>query len=698
MADLLPSADFHAQHGAFGAYGSFTLGKFGATGGFAVHDGRRPGSDDVYVGVLREGGELDLLPFFKAAGRGTEAFAVREEGKELHVRPYAPDQVARRMGWGTDAWEAPSLALRLDTPHWELPDDPRSGETELFAQAVLPAVTGELRVDNRAGSAAVLAIVGLCGEESGVRLHEGEGFKAWSRQEREGLAVDHPGAIPFAGFSLEKCLGRGLLVRAPHVLGACFGFAVRVEAGEELVLPLALGWHLEGRATTGFETRYAYAAHCPSLEAVLGAALGQASERAGRARQLDADLEAQVADADRRFLLAHASRGYFACSQLLREPDGALAYVVNEGEYCMMNTLDLSVDHAFFEARHFPWATERVLDLFLRRHSFTDRVKTPDGQEFPGGLSFCHDMGVRNVFSAPGTSSYEIPEKDRCFSHMTVEELCNWVLLAGLHGLSPAGGAWLGRQREVLLACQESLLVRESPDPARREGRFSVDSCRCGSGVEITTYDSLDPSLARSRDSLYLAVKLWASHLALARVFAALGEAAAASVSEAGAQRVALAVTSLPRLENGCLPAHFGGESRSVILPAVEPLVYPWWWGDADAVSPDGRFGPMVRTLREHLEKALESGLCRSPDGAWRLSSTSPMTWMSKAFLVQAAMERILGMAPDAQVDRTHARWQREGVGIWGFTDQIVDGKDVGSRLYPRGVAGWAGLGPLARG
>lgn len=692
MPELLPSADFHAQHGAFGAYGSFTLGKFGATGGFTVHDGRRPGSDDVYVGVLREGGELDLFPFFKAAGRGTEAFAVREEGKELHVRPFAAEQVTRRMGWGTDAWEAGGLALRLDTPHWELPEDPRAGEGELFAKAVLPAVTGELRVDNRAGTSAVLAIVGLCGEESGVRFHGGDGLKAWSRQEREGLAVEHPGAIPFAGFSLEKCLGRNLLVREAHVLGACFGFAVRVEPGEELVLPLAFGWHVDGRATTGLETRYAYAAAYPNLETVLQTALRQVPERSAKATELDAVLEALVSDADRRFLLAHASRGYFACSQLLREPDGALTYVVNEGEYCMMNTLDLSVDHAFFEARNFPWATERVLDLFLRRHSFVDRVKSPDGQEFAGGLSFCHDMGVRNVFSAPGTSSYEIPEKDRCFSHMTIEELCNWVLLAGLHGLSPAGAPWLGQQMQTLLACQESLLVRESPDPVCREGRFSVDSCRCGSGTEITTYDSLDPSLARSRDSLYLSVKLWACHLALARIFAGLGETEAAAVSEAAAQRVARAVASMPRLESGCLPAHFGGESRSVILPAVEPLVYPWWWGDADAVSPDGRFGAMVRTLKEHLENALATGVCRSPEGAWRLSSTSSMTWMSKAFLVQTVMERIFGLEPDAQVDRVHARWQREGVGIWGFTDQIVDGKDVGSRLYPRGVSGWAGL------
>ncbi|MEN9353377.1 MAG: hypothetical protein RL318_702 [Fibrobacterota bacterium] len=690
MLDRLASTDFHVQHGAFGAYGSFTLGKFGATGGFTVHDGRKPGSDDVYVGILAEDGTLQLMPFFKAAGRGTEAFAVREEGKELHVAPWGACDVTRALGWGSDAWTAEGLQLRLDTPLWPVPD-PAHGEGADFVRSVLPAVTGELRVDNRHGQRPVLAIVGVCGEELGSRLHEGPSMKAWSRQEREGLATSHPKAIPFAGFSLEKCLGRNLLVRAPHVLGACFGLAVRVEPGEELVMPLAFGWHVEGKATTGLETQYAYARHCPDLESVLGRALEEVPLRAERCRAMDRELQVRVASSDRRFLLAHASRAYLACSELLRETDGRLAYVVNEGEYCMMNTLDLSVDHAFFEAEFFPWASGNVLDLFLRRHSFTDRVKVPDLGTFPGGLSFCHDMGVRNVFSAPGTSCYEIPEKDRCFSHMTCEELCNWVLLAGIHGLSEAGKDWLGAQSQTLLACQESLLVREHPDPASREGWFGTDSDRCGEGVEITTYDSLDASLARARGSLYLAVKAWACHLALARMLARAGLTESVNLSEDAARRIARAVEAVPLLDNGCLPAHFTG-SQSAILPAVEPLIYPWWWGDRDAVSLEGRFGGMIKRLKAHLVAALKPGVCISPEGAWRLSSTSSMTWMSKSFLVQAVMENVLGMETDARVDTVHARWQREGVGGWGFTDQIVDGKDVGSRLYPRGVAGWAGL------
>ena len=68
------------------------------------------------------------------------------------------------------------------------------------------------------------------------------------------------------------------------------------------------------------------------------------------------------------------------------------------------------------------------------------------------------------------------------------------------------------------------------------------------------------------------------------------------------------------------------------------------------------------------------------------------MTWMSKTFLCQAVTEQVFGLSRDAQADALHARWQRDGMGIWGFVDQIMDGHDVGSRLYPRGVTAWLWL------
>ena len=37
-------------------------------------------------------------------------------------------------------------------------------------------------------------------------------------------------------------------------------------------------------------------------------------------------------------------------------------WIVNEGEYCMMNTFDLAVDQVFFEMRMNPWVVRNILD------------------------------------------------------------------------------------------------------------------------------------------------------------------------------------------------------------------------------------------------------------------------------------------------------------------------------------------------
>ena len=45
--------------------------------------------------------------------------------------------------------------------------------------------------------------------------------------------------------------------------------------------------------------------------------------------------------------------------------------MVNEGEYCMMNTLDLSVDLVFWDLGHDPWVVRNLLDNFVSRYSYT---------------------------------------------------------------------------------------------------------------------------------------------------------------------------------------------------------------------------------------------------------------------------------------------------------------------------------------
>ena len=680
--------DFHTHHGAFGAYGSFTLGRLGAGGGFNVNDGRRPAAGEVHVGVLRPG-RAKMLPFSVPAVPDLSAFAVEGTSRRRpEVSCWDPREVERRLEWATDTWTAGELSFRLATPFGPVPD-PREGGWEALRGSILPAVWAEIELDNSGSSEPALAVFGLVPGDTGAGPLRSRGLVGADLQGRWGLAAPASGkAVPFAGFSLLDCFGRDLSPRAPHWLGTGFGLCWRAEPGERLRARFALAWHLDGPATTGMRTRFAYARLWKGLDEVLEEAVAATEAAWETARSRDAELSGL--EPARRWMLSHATRGYFGNSQLLEREDGTPAYVVNEGEYCMMNTMDLAVDQVFFERRFFPWAVREVLDLCVERHSFLDGLKVADSTEIrPGGISFCHDMGTRNRFSEPGTSSYEIPDLEGCFSHMTFEQACNFAILCGHWTEHDRDGSWRSSRRTLLESLVESLERREHPDPARRRGVPRTDSVRCGSGTEITTFDSLDPSLARARGNLYTTVKLWAAYLALEK---ALVEGEAARRAGAGARRVEAALETWPR-EGDLFSALEDERGRSAILPAVEGLVHPLSWGDADAVSPEGRYGELVRLLGRHLRAALDGGACRFPDGGWKLSSTSDNSWPSKIFLAQVVAERVFGLPPDLRADEVHVSWQCPGSADWGFTDQIRAGQGIGSRYYPRGVSSILFLG-----
>lgn len=684
---MIQPLDFHTHHPAFGAYGSFTLGALGAGGGFNVHEGQRPCRDEVYVGFGRASQGLQLLPFSLVSPADLSAFATSvERPHALDIRNIPADEIVRHLGWATDTWRTDAFRLTLSTPFGPVPDPRRVG-WEGLGHHLLPAVWGELEFDNTGSAEDAVVFFGIGQGDRGIGPLEREGLIGATRQGREGFATPATtGAKPFCGFSLHDVFGTDLALRPPHWLGSIFGLAWTVPAGEAKRLPIVLGWHVAGLATTGLATTYAYTRLWPDLESVLDTALAVADQARTLAAERDRELETAVLSDERKWMLAHATRGYFGSSQILSTTGGDPICVVNEGEYCMMNTLDLAVDQAPFETRFFPWFTREVLDLAAERYSFVDELKLPgDTAEHQGGVSFCHDMGVRNRFAVAGTSSYEKPDLEGCFSHMTFEQACNWALSAALYARATTDKTWAKGRLVVLEGLLESLARREHPDPAQRAGVPGTDSVRCGTGTEITTYDSLDPSLAQTRQNLYTTVKLWAAYLALEGLLELADRPDLARTARQAALRCTRAVEGWPE-RDGVLPAIADGRNASAILPAVEGLVYPLCWGDAATLSPEGPFGAMVRKLGRHLERVLEQGLCRFPDGGWRLSSTSDNSWLSKIWIAQTVSERVFGRAPDSRSDVAHVAWLAPGSSADGFCDQIVDGKAIGSRYYPRGV------------
>ena len=722
--ELLPfkgNINFNAQHSPMGAYMSFTCGHFGSAGGIAAESGK-PAGQNLYVGVKdgprRSSKPIRCLPFF-TGGSELHDPAVSYE-VDQHAAPgihpsvvtYPASKISRFYGWATDGWQIDDFKFSIYTPFAPIPEP--NADSEALKSALLPAIVATLEVDNTTGSEIKTAVFAIDFISPGARILE---FESSGEEQRLGFAwrrsmgvlgkVESDSDGDASEFlALQRWLVAEALVdeNPVHALGTCAGLAVEVPAGTKKTLVLAIGVHLDGIATTGLEGKYYYTRYYTSLDEVLVAALDRSADLRASSAVLDARLLNCGLSADQQFQIAHGTRGYYGNTQLL-DVGGEPLWIVNEGEYCMMNTLDLSVDQAFWELKHNPWVVRNILDLAARRYSYHDQVKSRGNQLLPGGISFCHDMGINNNFSSPGNSSYELSHLKGCFSYMTQEQLCNWILMAASYVAATRDIDWLIANRHLFEACAQSMAARANP----RTGLMSHDSARCAEGKEITTYDSLDESLGQARANTYLAVKCWASWLALdlmSRLRVVAGDIPAepfASLAEP------LAKTLIDSAIEGVIPAVLEKNNpgyTSRILPVVESLIYPAYWltlfkswpadaaGDAEEMLTRELQNPLVMTLRRHALKLLTDTNTGNifADGGLKLSSTSNNSWMSKIAIFQYVARSILHL-PQAdprvtsilrKADAAHLRWQTDGSGYWACSDQFVNGEAKGSRYYPR--------------
>ncbi|MBC8139087.1 MAG: hypothetical protein H8F28_24705 [Fibrella sp.] len=711
------ASDFHAQHSPFGAFSSFTLGRFGEKGGFGLELGG-PAAQDVYVALIRSRGDgtgntVRALPFYAGAqSGGAEAYTgiATASNPSDNWNAYRPEEITRSMGWASDTWTTrDGLSFRLLTPFGPVAD-PLTVDDETLKSVLCPAILAEITVTSADYDTDAWAFFGVGGADPLRPLSDATGkLKGIARETCWGFAATTDDDVQESlSWDLQRTVATASVAdpQPVHRLSNRGGLLLHVPAGETKTFTVALGFYRTGIVTSGVPASYLYTRLFPDIETVLEYALEQASEWKRISMERDAELDTAPFNESRRFLLAHATHSYHGSTMLLHDEKGDLLlspkesrhrplWVVNEGEYRMMNTFDLTVDHAFWELRYHPWTLRNTLDLFTARYRYYDESQDatdPSRPRYLGGISFTHDMGVANQFSPPGFSAYERPNLDDCFSYMTAEQLLNWCLSAALYAITTGDQYWLGLRRDILIACLHSLLHRDGPDGIRN-GIIALDSSRCENGQEITTYDSLDASLGQARANGYMAVKTWAAYLALGRCFHWLGQGEAAALSEEQAALTAQAITGHFDFKERYLPAVFeegNPGTLSRIVPAIEGLAFPYLLGDRDAVSEDGPFGELISILRIHLVTVLKKGVCiDNKSGGIKISSTSQNTWMSKIFLSQWVAETVFGLRFDVSVDAAHAKWQTQGdCRDFAFTDQVQSdsGKDLGSRYYPRGV------------
>ncbi len=694
---------FNAHHSPVGSFATFTLGERGPRGGLGLELGG-PANESIFIGLqTREGEGYEALPFFKNSGDAAVRYDVSLDAAAApagKVRPFADASITREFRLGSDTWRAGDITFTIYSPVKSVPD-PGAAEANAadLKAALVPAVFVEFTVDNTRGSRPRKAFFGYEGSDRAYHmrrlddLSEGR-FTGIAQGPLTAIASDSPGVYSGLAFTLDKCLEPDRPENLAFGLGSVAALMAVVPAGEKATYRFAVCFHRNGIVTSGMACRYLYNRWFADIESVAEYALQNWSAQQALALASDRLVENSALSASRRFQLIHAVRSYFGSTELL-EHDGRPFWVVNEGEYRMMNTFDLTVDHLFFELARNPWVVRNQLDWFVQRYSYTDEVFLPgDPTPHPGGLSFTHDMGVANCISRPRYSIYEMFGLHGCFSHMTHEQLVNWVCCAVSYVRNTGDQAWLKANLPIFRSCLESLVNRDHPDPARRDGIMSADSSRCLGGSEITTYDSLDASLGQARNNLYLAVKSWAAYLGLREIFSGTEET---SLAQTAARQATLAAATIVahREADGRLPAILGeGDAVAYIIPAIEGLVFPHAWGLPQALAEDGEFGAFVTALRKHLERVLVPGVCLFPDGGWKLSSTNDNSWLSKIYLCQHVARAVFGHAPDSRADEAHATWLlRPENSYFAWSDQMVAGVAKGSKYYPRGVTAWLWLG-----
>lgn len=684
---------YNANHSPIGAYASFTLGFPGAAGGPGM-ERRGPVDTNVYIGVeRREGGSYESFPFFKKEDDESKQYDVEKEDtadQEGYFDRFTPSETDRDFRLCSDTWKAKDIAFTLYNQVESIPD-PKICEEECLKEVIVPAVLAELTVDNRDCPNNRKAFLGF------NEVEERYGMRPFCMEEMKGVGQGGSLAVftldedahPAVGFCPECILGEEDRENFKFQLGKTGLLVLDVPGNTKKTFRFAVCFYHGAQATYGINTRYYYTRYFQDVEQVGSYALSRFDKIVDKCREANRKFDKESLTPEQRFMMWHSIKSYYNSSQFLIK-GGEPLWIINEGEFRMMNTMDLTVDQLFFEMKMNPWTVRNELDFYLQEYSYVDQVRFPCSEaEYEGGITFCHDMGVANIFASKGRSAYEKCGLTDCFSYMSHEQLVNWVCCALVYIKQTGDRAWSDSHRETLKSCFASMVNRDHPDPEQRTGVMGLDSTRTRGGAEITTYDSLDVSLGQARNNIYLAGKCWAAYVGLKEYFETNREEELAAQSALQARRCAQTICS-HMTADGYIPAVMDEDNDSKIIPAMEGLIYPYALDLKDAFKEEGLYGDYIKALKKHFETVMKKGVCIFADGGWKLSSTSNNSWLSKIYLSEFIAGKILGFDRKTymeEADQAHVKWLTHPEhSYWCWSDQIVSGIISASKYYPRGV------------
>ncbi|MFZ5519228.1 MAG: glycoside hydrolase family 52 protein [Candidatus Zhuqueibacterota bacterium] len=673
---------FNADHAPTGAFSSFVFGMKERGGGF-MNTKAIPPSKDIYIAYKSDSAGVRIFPFVL-------------NPSEYNASDFYDDaDISRTFRYCSDQWQTPDVRISVYSPIWAMPD-PATMDAAQKKLVFCPAQWIEIAWDNSQSSESAEILFGLR-----ANIHDNvydalgdeflRGFEFRHTDQERGFLVALTGQ---AGCQIEAIKYENVLKYFAYG-DASSGWnsgAIRIivpPGSTDHIFLLTLHYNNDV-VTDGISSKFYYTELFSSYVDVAAFAYEQAETIKRYCLEQDQKLANSGVNASRQFLIAHSTHTYLANTCYLQSENGPV-WVISEGDFQYINTLDLTADMVFYELRMHPWTMRNVLDLWTSRYFYYDQVTAPkgDGTRYPGGISFNHDMGRYTTFTPAGTSDYET------YISMAHEELTNWLLCAALYWKATNDDSWLQAKSDIFQDCLESLINRDDFEASQRDGVQSLITTYQDASEEITTYDALDPSLKQPYENLYLAVKTWASYLALDIVLTHLNLPEQAELARTRGEVAAATIQSYQiQDESGVwLPSLFNKMIDARIIPAIEGLIFPYKLGDSDAVSENGRFGSLITLLKNHLEAVMKPGVCLDEGtGAWKISSDTTRTWQSKVYLCQYIAEKIMGQTSDlynGAIDAIHADLQLNRItGRTCWSEQLFSdtGEASAGYHYPRGV------------
>ena len=675
----------NVDHAPVGALSTFAYGYKGAICGLGMSSAAIPysgGGGGVIVALSGNAG-LQALPFVAATASIGSSAAF-----------FADANVQRTLTPCTDQWNVPGAGLAFThfTPAWSMPEINTASQIDK-KRFFLPATWMTFTITNNTGAAEDFYF-GLPAAATPTSFANGA-YQGFALGEAA-LAVQSGSCDLLSGSSLTAVL---------NGVTSGFAFHLGVPAGQTKSLTVVVAYYRSTVVDTRINATYYYTKLFSSMDNVIDSAFAEFPDAQARCQQLAMAMQNAGLNPYRQFLASDALHSYQCNTVYLVDPTNGVYWREVEGAYGNINTCDLMVDHAFYSAAMHPWALRNVLDTFSGAanagvgYTFTHALynETTGSQVSANGFSFQHEMGGNSsngqVSNDPTTDPTEY---ETVFSYMGQEELDDWVTCAGLYWTHSGDNAWLTNNASLLRLCLNSELLRDDTNSASRDGVTTYVNYSTQSGkYEITTYDSLDPSLQDPRGGAYTAVKNWAAYLALQAMFNQLGDSANATIASNQAALCSSSVNNGWNATLGYIPASLAGNNTSATLPILEGLALAQWMGFTNATDRQaGPYAPMLQTLRNHALAVLVPGRCLdATSGGLKITSANDNTFPSKEFIAQYAAETVLGLTGntvDGTVDQVNATLQMLQAPWQGLSDQINSPGGTtpanSSLHYPRGI------------